>query len=270
MIPLNRKRMPAIVRLPESFHVDVAQLLRELQETGLHDPDRYVDIKYSSHSAQEQFLVGNHFGKEAFFKEGDAPRLEGDAYKQLYFTEMDPAFKKTASEKLEQSGNTTLSRSRRLIPGSKHYVPEVDELNYNIINDKATPVVRSVMDMFKARKTRVRLAAIAPGFNIKKHIDYDPTYICRYHVPLVTNERAILGAINYSGAEKEVSLPADGRVYFLNSGRIHWVRNDSDRWRIHLIVDCHGQEDLELLVQGAEQMPPFAGDEVAGYRVLVS
>jgi aspartyl/asparaginyl beta-hydroxylase (cupin superfamily) len=42
----------------------------------------------------------------------------------------------------------------------------------------------------------------------------------------------------------EFNLPADGSVYFFNSGIKHWVHNNSDQARIHLIIDTHGQEDL--------------------------
>ena len=45
----------------------------------------------------------------------------------------------------------------------------------------------------------------------------------------------------------KVHFPADGRVYFLNTGHIHWAENNSDEGRIHLIIDTKTQEDLQWL-----------------------
>ena len=39
-------------------------------------------------------------------------------------------------------------------------------------------------------------------------------------------------------------MPADGSVYFFNSGIKHWVDNNGTESRLHLIIDTHGQEDL--------------------------
>jgi hypothetical protein len=41
-------------------------------------------------------------------------------------------------------------------------------------------------------------------------------------------------------------MPADGSIYFFNSGMVHWVSNNGTEPRLHLIVDTNGQEDLDL------------------------
>jgi hypothetical protein len=53
-----------------------------------------------------------------------------------------------------------------------------------------------------------------------------------------------------NGIEKthSTNFPADGRVYFLNTGMKHWAVNSSDNPRLHLIIDVHGQEELKNLV----------------------
>jgi aspartyl/asparaginyl beta-hydroxylase (cupin superfamily) len=48
-------------------------------------------------------------------------------------------------------------------------------------------------------------------------------------------------------------LPVDGRVYFFNTGIKHRVTNDSDQDRVHLIIDVHGQDELEHLISLDEQ-----------------
>ena len=43
-------------------------------------------------------------------------------------------------------------------------------------------------------------------------------------------------------------FPADGKIYFLNTGHIHWAENNSDEERIHLIVDTKDQTDIDNLI----------------------
>jgi aspartyl/asparaginyl beta-hydroxylase (cupin superfamily) len=84
-----------------------------------------------------------------------------------------------------------------------------------------------------------------PGFTIKPHVDYDPSYITRYHVPVFTNDQVVFGGQTKNG-NISYTMPADGSVYFFNSGMVHWVSNNSDVPRLHLIVDTNGQDDLRL------------------------
>jgi aspartyl/asparaginyl beta-hydroxylase (cupin superfamily) len=84
---------------------------------------------------------------------------------------------------------------------------------------------------------------LTPGFSIKPHVDYDPSYITRFHIPLVTNDDVVMG-FHKSNGDHFYHMPADGSVYFFNSGIKHWVDNNGTESRLHLIIDTHGQEDL--------------------------
>lgn len=245
---LNRKQLPAIAFVKKS--VAVHDIIFELQSAGMLSPgkeDSYSDIKYSSNSAYQQFLVGNQYAKDTFFKETEAPSLEGERYKQLYFTEI-PDYKKTSStERIRESGTSVYERVRRLDPGSSSYVPEVDEHNYGALCEGVPQSVVDLLSSFMGKVSRVRLAALAPHFSIGPHIDYDPSYLVRYHIPLVTNSSVLFGVRNRVGLQNtEIHMAVSDRPYFLNTGRVHWTRNNSDHWRIHLIVDCLSQEDLVL------------------------
>ena len=48
---------------------------------------------------------------------------------------------------------------------------------------------------------------------------------------------------NKDGIQK-MHMPADGSVYFLNTGMTHWAENNGDNGRIHLVISLNGQEDL--------------------------
>ena len=88
---------------------------------------------------------------------------------------------------------------------------------------------------------------LGPGHKIEPHIDYDPSFITRYHIPVITNSEVKM-YIEKQGHQHEQHLPADGRVYFFNAGFKHWVKNNSELARLHLIVDVHGQQELDNLI----------------------
>lgn len=238
----NRKQLPEFGVLT-NIRVDTDALVNYCHQQNLFDSERYNDIKASANTPMRDLTVANHVHKNTFFKEEDAQSLEGEKYRQLYVTEIDPSKRR---QRVDVTPSTMLSRLKRIDPASANYLPEADERNYGKRNDLAAGEVANVLDMFASRLARVRFAYLAPHFAIAPHVDYDPSYISRYHIPLITNDKCIVGA-ERNGVKKEVHFAADGRVYFLNTGLKHWVRNDSDQPRIHLIVDLHEQKEIEYL-----------------------
>lgn len=236
---LNRKQLPAFGVL-QSLRFDIEKIRSYCEQKGFLDTTKYNDVKASANSDIKQILEANHYAKNNFFKEEDAPSLEGEKYVQLYLTGMDPA-KRSKVFKLEEDNPKI--RFRRLRPTDPHYLPEADEHNYGVRNERVAGPLEELLDSFKAPLARVRFAAMAPGFEIKPHTDYDPTYITRFHLPIVTNEKCRLFA-EQNGNTIEKHMPADGRVYFLNTGVKHWAVNHGETWRIHILIDVKNQDDL--------------------------
>lgn len=241
---LNRKQLPAYGKINKT--VDIGRLRQYCIDQGYTNYDEFNDIKYSADSNHKAFLIANTFCKDTFFKEDDAPTREGEKYKQLYLTDINPELKINTEDRLDETHSSIFIRTRRLDPASKDYIPEADEHNYTHRNEHVKDIFEEILDMFKSQVTRVRLAVIMPGFAIKPHVDYDPSYITRYHIPVFTNDQVIFG---YSSKQEtnEYTMPADGSVYFFNSGLVHWVANNSNEPRLHMIVDTNGQDDLVLL-----------------------
>lgn len=82
---------------------------------------------------------------------------------------------------------------------------------------------------------RVMLARMAAGGVIHPHIDANPAakWPHKVHVPLVTN----IGAISFFGGE-EHHFPTGEAVEVNNLGP-HWVRNNGNTDRIHLIFEYY-------------------------------
>jgi guanylate kinase len=241
---LTRKELPAYGKINKT--VDIERLRQYCVENGYIDYDQFTDIQYSADSKHKAFLVANTFCKDTFFKEDDAPSREGEKYKQLYLTDIDPNSKVNTEDRLNETHSSIFVRTRRLDPNSSDYIPEADEYNYTHRNHHVKDIFEEILDMFTSQVTRVRLAVIMPGFTIKPHVDYDPSYITRYHIPVITNDDVIFGHKTKEG-NQEYKMPADGSIYFFNSGIVHWVSNNGNEPRLHMIIDTNGQDDLFLL-----------------------
>jgi hypothetical protein len=243
----NRKQLPPFGVL-NNFKIDYTRLYEHCVQNNLLDYDIYTDMMLSKTKKFSRLLTTNQHCVNSFVVEDGANSLEGEKYRQLYLTEFD--FSK-ASNSENSSDDTIFSRTKRLNPASPIYSPEADELNYGIRNHLVTGIFREILDFFQSKVTRVRLAYLSPNYSVRPHVDYDPSYITRYHIPIITNEKCnMYVSEKINGVEHVVSsyFPADGRIYFLNSGKRHWATNDSNNPRLHLIIDVHGQEELKHLV----------------------
>lgn len=82
---------------------------------------------------------------------------------------------------------------------------------------------------------RVMLARMAPGGVIHPHIDANPAakWPHKIHVPLTTNP----GVVSFFGG-REHRFP-EGEAVEVNNLGPHWVRNDGDSDRIHLIFEYY-------------------------------
>ena len=239
----NRKQLPNFGVLKD-YNVNIAELIEFCFTNNYFDTALYNDINVSSNSFMKDFVIANSFSKENFFKDSNEDFLESQKYKQRYLTEIDSS--KNWKDIKNEKNTTIFTRTKRLNKESNEYNPKADEYNYGKRNELVIGEVEKVLNIFKSELARVRFAYLAPNFSLKPHVDYDPSYITRFHIPLVTNKKCLMG-VKKKNIDYRVHFPADGRIYFLNAGHIHWAENNSNVNRIHLIVDTKTQEDLQWL-----------------------
>ena len=240
----TRKQLPAFGYL-ENIHIDIDSLINHLLTNDLMDWNSYNCCRYSTAvDSYRGFMAANHTIYNQYFKEDGADALESEKFRQIQLTE----FIGTSSETpVDLVSTSFVERVRRRDPQHSKYIPEADELNFGRRGPLVVGEIEKIFNQFTSRITRARLNYLAAGHDIKPHIDYDPSFITRYHIPVLTNPGVHM-YIEKQGQEYKQHLPADGRVYFFNAGFKHWVKNDSDQARLHLIIDVHGQEELEHLV----------------------
>ncbi|WP_454759545.1 aspartyl/asparaginyl beta-hydroxylase domain-containing protein [Caulobacter segnis] len=97
---------------------------------------------------------------------------------------------------------------------------------------------------------RVMLARMPPGGVIHPHIDANPAakWPHKIHVPLTTNP----GVVSFFGGQ-EHNFPVGEAVEVNNLGP-HWVRNDGDADRIHLIFEYYDADQPD-----PDWLEPFLG-----------
>lgn len=235
---LDRKQLPSFLKLP--YHFDMDKILYEFkkfEDTNLYDdlnssnPDSAYGDFYNSSSKLE------HLKK---FAEVNEDVSKGSQfYRQLSLTEFDG---ERSERQLEQDNSVSTYR-KSTNPADPSYDPVMDERRYTRRKDICTGYWNDILDTFKAPVTRTRFAYMAPGHSIKPHIDYNTTYSIRVHIPIITNKDAFMCVKTKDGIQR-MHMPADGGVYFLNTGLTHWAENNGTEGRIHLVISLNGQEDL--------------------------
>ena len=241
----TRKQLPAFGYLSH-INIDIDALIKHLQSQGLLNYDTYNCCKFSTADHNYKGLIAaSHITYNQYFKEDPAEELESTKFRQVQLTEFQGQH---SADPVPLESTSFVQRVRRLDPEHPKYLTEADELNYGRRGPLVVDEIAKIFDMFHSRITRARFNYLAAGHEIKPHIDYDPSFITRYHIPVITNPEVTM-FIERQGQVHELYMPANGRVYFFNAGFKHWVKNQSDQDRLHLIVDVHGQQELEHLVE---------------------
>ena len=99
------------------------------------------------------------------------------------------------------------------------------------------PYFRELMDQLKCPQGRMRIMRLGPGMVINTHYDVGPEVGClafkqvRLHVPIVTNDRVTF----FVGGERIKMQP--GHLYYVNFSKYHYVRNEGNEARTHLVMD---------------------------------
>lgn len=119
---------------------------------------------------------------------------------------------------------------------------------------------KEIIDFFECPKEAVRLLSLAPKSYIKEHTDDKAGYedgFFRIHIPIQTNEKVVF-RLNGNTLPMKV-----GECWYANFNLPHYVSNDGNDDRIHLVIDCIRNEWSDKLFQAigydfdAEHKPKY-------------
>ena len=154
------------------------------------------------------------------------------------------AYIKTVSRGMAKSGR--VSDSKFLLDNIEGFAKETNEANHTKdIYDYISPkVIHHIEDKFGS-VCRTRIVKLAAGGEMPWHKDETSDEFKRVLCPIITNDECI-NMFNVDDTIIEKHLPADGRCYAFDSGRIsHAVFNRSDSDRYVLIFTIMNNRSLK-------------------------
>lgn len=142
-------------------------------------------------------------------------------------------------------------RLRQTLPNHQHtesikvmWLPlDVDNFNIDLVekNDPHYTAVSAIMkdclkflgDYYDGQIYKIILVKLAPNSHIGPHSDqgFSLEVPHRVHIPIVTNSN-----IKFGCGQSEIHM-STGSMYEINNQQLHYVINDTDQHRVHLIVD---------------------------------
>lgn len=106
------------------------------------------------------------------------------------------------------------------------------------------PYFEEILQAFHCPHGRVRIMNLLPGTIIREHrdtfeevSDYAFGQV-RLHIPIITNDKVI-----FTVGGKKYHLQ-EGHLYYVNFSKKHYVRNDGDTGRTHLVLDLQVNDFL--------------------------
>lgn len=108
--------------------------------------------------------------------------------------------------------------------------------------------IQQIMTEFGEVFSRSRLMRLEPGTDVPPHVDvnYHWHNRVRIHVPITTTEDVL-----FYCNDKHVHM-APGECWIFNSWQEHTVQNNSDRTRVHLVLDTAGSPRFWQLAEEGE------------------
>ncbi len=106
------------------------------------------------------------------------------------------------------------------------------------------PTFQAIFESFPGRLMDAALARLGPGGWVKEHRDISGGVamgIARFHVPVRTHAAVEI----YVGGER--CRMGEGEVWSLDTTYKHRLKNMSDVWRVHLILDVEMNDDIRAL-----------------------
>jgi hypothetical protein len=128
------------------------------------------------------------------------------------------------------------------------------------------PYIADLLAGLDCAKLMVRLLTLPPGAEIGEHNDAGSNFrfgSLRLHVPIVT-DRDVVMVIDSHRVHW-----AEGELWWGDFSRPHWLRNDSDVTRVHLVIDVEVDEFVLGLFPDAfvEELRRAPGISLRGPRV---
>jgi hypothetical protein len=103
-----------------------------------------------------------------------------------------------------------------------------------------SPYIKQILASFGEVLSRSRLMRLSPGAQVPLHSDINYHWYkrVRVHIPITTTEQ-----VQFFCHDKQVHMGA-GECWIFDSWKHHKVENNSDQYRVHLVIDLAGSSQF--------------------------
>ncbi len=238
----NKRQLPLIGKLKISANISTIQ--KQIQDLLATRGEGVLNsfATYDPASSEHNYHLKNTRG-ESFIQNYDDFYTK---YSMIGFHELSEEARDFVSHLDYQLEDLTPSMRMKGMKntGYDKYHPYYDERNYTKKTQFYGGAIAELLEQFKAPACRSALVCLRPKQFISPHFDVGPEYIARTMLPVFTNPDAVVG-LRTQGGYYEYHLPADGGLYFINSGVEHYAINGGDEARYQVRICLNGQQDLE-------------------------
>lgn len=133
---------------------------------------------------------------------------------------------------------------------SEYWDPGLDERVFDKETELNVGIFKELNDWFSNKGYSVRRSALVrvmPHQFLSPHVDTGPDFIVRFQIPVIHNDKAVMGFRKSKTDPWTVFNFEPGYIYAVNSGLEHFARNDGDADRIQFRICVEEYSVLEEL-----------------------
>lgn len=212
------------------------QLYLKLPETYLLPSDMLAELtkKVISENLFEPIIIDSKTGKRRRTYRGVGltyrPGAEDPTHDAAKYYGSDGRFDSTAV-------GPSVKGERSFSIGST----DVDR-DFSETNEVAPNLVASIRSLFKSPVTKIRLLELLPSGVVASHVDLPYYQQIRLHTVLTTNHD-----VSWEVEGHQFQIPADGRLHWFDTGRMHSVYNFGSTSRIILSIHLNPYDRPDLI-----------------------
>jgi hypothetical protein len=235
----NKRELPFVLKLKKKIDIDK---LKTQLHNYLLDINNSQNFLYDKASSEHNYDLSNTKGEHFVLN-----------YEEIYKTYAKIGLQSLSDDALHLANSleknvseySPYERAKGMKNTStKFYHPYYDERNYTKPTEFYKGYIKEFLESFKDEPCRSAIVSLEPGKFLSPHFDIGPEYITRLQIPIITNKKAVMG-FRKDNDWFEYHFPADGSIYFVNSGWEHYAVNNGDQNRYQLRVCLNGQQELE-------------------------
>ena len=180
--------------------------------------DSFNFIKHKEYNVEKIISIVKNFDKEWYINTDRQNRTETHKHTMSYFVY-----------------ETELSWRK-----GQPYIVNQKSFNKDLI-DALEPIILDLEKIHHGKRGQVLLIKLLSNTAIKKHKDSGDYLMSarRHHIPLVTSKNTVFGV-----SDEELNMMV-GECWEVNNSKTHYVTNNSDIDRIHLLIDILPVKDIQ-------------------------